>query len=338
MIDHKLVDLNEEFSALHVPTLLDQAQYVKEVILFLKKSYNRTSFPLVLHSMGGIVARQALIDLFLFETENEQSAEKWKLFTMATPHKQPPVLISRALSEFYQNLKKEWSELKSKPEIFSFAGGSRDTTVNSEFCKVSAEEGHSYYTVGMDYVWTSAEHNALLWCNQFVKRLATFVVELNDSKGFYKEANMFFQSKSSEFRLELDSNRTFLQNVDKSKTVFASKLISSFAFQATSPTLHDIQFKLCKINGLCDRLEVQPQIIPISFSPTDPIWKTMYWWQLQFKNDGFHDSDQLIIESDRKTDFHGKAIYEHDTCIHHLHWSFVGMCFRETCNQTLLIF
>ena len=91
--DFFTVDFNEELSAFHGNSLLEQAEYLNDAIqyiLTLYKSRSIDSIPapssvtLVCHSMGGVVARA------MFTLSNFKIASVNTIFTLATPHIEPP--------------------------------------------------------------------------------------------------------------------------------------------------------------------------------------------------------------------------------------------------------
>ena len=161
------MDLNEEYSALDKNTLLDQSLYVSQCISYLLNVYpDYTHFPIVAHSMGGIVVKHALLKYDL-------NPINWTLFTIATPHLEPPIPLNRGIYSVYQYIHTQWNYSSS---IVSIVGGILDLTVSSSQCRPD------FYSTGMNYVWTGADHRALLWCNQLQKQLAKVLLEFRNWK------------------------------------------------------------------------------------------------------------------------------------------------------------
>lgn len=95
-IDFFTIDFNEDFTAFHGQTLLDQAEYLNDAVAYILSLYHDprrsqrdaalpdpSSVILIGHSMGGIVARTMLI------MPNYQSNSVNTIVTMSTPHARP---------------------------------------------------------------------------------------------------------------------------------------------------------------------------------------------------------------------------------------------------------
>lgn len=79
--------------------------------------------------------------------------------------------------------------------IVSIAGGNADSLVNSDFTDISGiipiENGISVYTTGIEDVWASTDHKAILWCNQIVKVISKSIMfDLFGSNGDFAGREM----------------------------------------------------------------------------------------------------------------------------------------------------
>jgi hypothetical protein len=297
-------DLREEFSALHAPTLHDQAVYLSFVIQYLKARYRLTEFPIVAHSMGGIATKKALI-LDSQRLESTPNGTSWTLMTIATPHSDPPIPLSHALMSFYKKLQQDWdNKMSSSSVIVSFAGGSLDTTLNSELCRVPPSLGITLYTFEIDTVWTGADHRALLWCNQFVKKLTGFVMDsiLKNSSTTSSEKletiSRYFSSQKQESALTmggpvafpkslvvpLTSSYTQSKSVNENYNVLSIELKNgslneSHGYLQVYSTQAANQLKIfgCDAQQTCQELILDLKSVPRHMISPSVSWTTHSW-------------------------------------------------------------
>ncbi|KAL9537639.1 hypothetical protein MBANPS3_011598 [Mucor bainieri] len=180
-IDYFTVDLNEELSALSGQTLLDQAEYMNHVVARILSLYEHhpsrpTSVIIVGHSMGGLVART----MFMLPSYVPNSITN--MITLATPHMAAPLLLDATIYKTYQRLTQFWTDNTfDNLTLISIAGGSLDNIVHSDGVNtasfIPATHGFTTYTTSIPGVWTGADHMAILWCNQFIRILASTLLE-----------------------------------------------------------------------------------------------------------------------------------------------------------------
>lgn len=166
---------NEEYSAFHAQAIVEQARYANQAIrhILAKTKTSSQSIVVLAHSMGGIVARK------LIALKEYVPGSISAMYTLATPHVRAPVALNGALYNLYQELNsklhggsEKWKDLV----LVSIAGGNEDSLVTSDSTDTSIfldpAHGFSVYSTGIPRVWTSADHKAILWCNQLVKVIA----------------------------------------------------------------------------------------------------------------------------------------------------------------------
>ena len=200
-LDFFTLDFNEDLSAFHGQTILDQAEYVNEAVAYILSLYtdadntmrdsklpDPSSVILIGHSMGGIVARTALV------TSNYQSNSINTIITMSTPHARPPVSFDRDMVYLYERINDYWRTsygekwASNNPlwhtTLVSIAGGGRDTTVPSDYTSVSSlvpeSHGFAVFTSSIPDVWTSMDHLAITWADQMRKVIAKALLEVVD--------------------------------------------------------------------------------------------------------------------------------------------------------------
>ena len=200
-IDFFSVDFNEDFTAFHGQTLLDQAEYLNDAVAYIlslyhdpRRSQRNTALPdpnsviLVGHSMGGVVARTMLI------MPNYQSNSVNTIVTMSTPHARPPVAFDGDIVRVYQETNDYWRKAYSQKwandnplwhvTLISIAGGGLDTVVPSDYASleslVPATHGFTVFTSSVPHAWTGADHLQMVWCAQLVKPIVRSILHTID--------------------------------------------------------------------------------------------------------------------------------------------------------------
>lgn len=200
-LDFFTVDFNEDITAFHGQTLLDQAEYLNEAIRYILSLYldprisdrhsdlpDPTSVIVLGHSMGGIVARTMLI------MPNYQTNSINTIITMSAPHARPPVSFDGLIVKTYHDINNYWRHAYSQQwandnplwhvTLVSIAGGGLDTIVPSDYAGVESlvpdTHGFTVFTSTIPNVWTSMDHLAILWCDQFRKAITRAIFDVMD--------------------------------------------------------------------------------------------------------------------------------------------------------------
>ncbi|KAK4193669.1 PGAP1-like protein-domain-containing protein [Podospora australis] len=200
-LDFFTVDFNEDITAFHGQTLLDQAEYLNEAIRYILSLYldprvsdrdpdlpDPTSVIVLGHSMGGIVARTMLI------MPNYQTNSINTIITMSAPHARPPVSFDSQIVKAYKDMNDYWRHAYSQQwannnplwhvTLVSIAGGGLDTVVPSDYASVESlvpdTHGFTVFTTTIPNVWTSMDHQAILWCDQFRKVVTRTIFDVVD--------------------------------------------------------------------------------------------------------------------------------------------------------------
>ncbi|KAI5969041.1 BST1 [Candida margitis] len=204
-LDFFTLDFNEDFTAFHGRTILDQAEYANEAVKFILDLYSNRPHPpksviVVGHSMGGIVARimMTLPDYLPNSIEN--------IITLSSPHSTSPLTFDGDLSTVYSAVDKFWycgftncsssSSSSSKSNqlarvahdrlhnvaLISITGGALDSTLPADYTTlgylVPKTNGFTSFSTGMPQVWTPIDHLAIVWCQQLRTRIALALLEL----------------------------------------------------------------------------------------------------------------------------------------------------------------
>ncbi|KAL8889695.1 MAG: hypothetical protein Q9215_003049 [Flavoplaca cf. flavocitrina] len=200
-IDFFSVDFNEDFTAFHGQTLLDQAEYLNDAVSYIlslyhdpRRSQRDTALPdpssviLIGHSMGGVAARAMLT------MPNYQSNSVNTIITISAPHARSPVSVDSDLVRTYQRINDFWREAYSQKwasdnhlwhvTLISIAGGSLDTTVPSDYASlaslVPSTHGFTVFTSSIPGMWSGADHIQTTWCVQLVRPIARSIFEALD--------------------------------------------------------------------------------------------------------------------------------------------------------------
>lgn len=196
-LDIYTIDFEEDLSAFHGRTLLDQAEYVNDAIRFILALYNQPdpdhphpkSVLVVGHSMGGFVAR-ALPALANYVPDSINT-----LVTLAAPHARPPLAFDASLARVYDLVNTFWRQASSDPlvgrspvsgiALVSIAGGRLDTLVPGEYGTLadlaSPSHGFAAFAYGMANVWTAVDHQAIVWCHQARAALVHALLAVTDA-------------------------------------------------------------------------------------------------------------------------------------------------------------
>nr|8K9T_A Chain A, GPI inositol-deacylase,MCherry protein [synthetic construct] len=200
-LDFFTVDFNEDITAFHGQTLLDQAEYLNEAIRYILSLYldprvserdpdlpDPTSVIVLGHAMGGIVARTMLI------MPNYQHNSINTIITMSAPHARPPVSFDGQIVQTYKDINNYWRHAYSQKwandnplwhvTLVSIAGGGLDTVVPSDYASIESlvpdTHGFTVFTSTIPNVWTSMDHQAILWCDQFRKVIIRALFDIVD--------------------------------------------------------------------------------------------------------------------------------------------------------------
>jgi len=166
------VDFREELSAHGAGVLEAQAEFVAQCmadISALGEGPAPRHLILVGHSMGGIVAKAAL----LRAPRGPNAPRVPLLVTLATPNAAHPFLAEHALAAFYGELQAAWAGAPQKPAVLSVSGGWRDALVDEGLALERGAHAVSSSTEGVPGVMLSADHQAIVWCNELVRKLAS---------------------------------------------------------------------------------------------------------------------------------------------------------------------
>ncbi|KAG9257548.1 PGAP1-like protein-domain-containing protein [Emericellopsis atlantica] len=200
-LDFFTVDFNEDITAFHGQTLWDQAEYLNEAVRYILALYSDpqrvvrdahqpepSSVIILGHSMGGIVARTMLVQ------PNYQPDSINTIITMSAPHARAPVSFDGQIVQIYDQINGFWRNAFTQKSIgqnplkdvtlLSIAGGNLDTIVPSDYASVDSlvpeTHGFTVFTTGIPTVWTSMDHQAILWCDQFRKVVAHSLLDIVD--------------------------------------------------------------------------------------------------------------------------------------------------------------
>ncbi|XP_073124848.1 uncharacterized protein [Henckelia pumila] len=213
MLDWFAVDLEGEHSAMDGQILQEHSEYVVYAIHRILDQYKESqdarvkegaalsgSLPrsviLVGHSMGGFVARAAVVHPRLRKSAVET------VLTLSTPHQSPPVALQPSLGHYYSHVNHEWRKgfevqtsqsghdmadsLLSHVVVVSISGGYNDYQVRSklEFLDGIVPPSHGFMisSTSMKNVWLSMEHQVILWCNQLVVQVSHTLLSLVDTR------------------------------------------------------------------------------------------------------------------------------------------------------------
>ncbi|KAJ1834291.1 GPI inositol deacylase [Coemansia sp. RSA 2711] len=199
--DFFTLGLNEELTALHGYSILEQADFVNDAIRYILAQYPRTrarhrlskdtefaspaSVVVVGHSMGGVVARTA------FTLGNHMPGSAQALFTLSTPHSSPTASLEWHVEQVYTRVNQFWRHgfrngTLDDVSLVSIAGGNLDSMINSDYTYVGslapARNALSVLSSGINDVWLGQDHQSVLWCGQMARKFAAMMIEIMDAR------------------------------------------------------------------------------------------------------------------------------------------------------------
>lgn len=202
-LDFFSVDFNEDITAFHGQTLLDQAEYLNDAIAYILTLYHNParslrepglpdpkSVIILGHSMGGVVARTMLT------IPNYQEKSINTIVTLSAPHARAPVSFDADMVAAYDHVNSYWRRSYSQlppgknplddVTLVSVAGGGLDTMIPSEYASLTSlvpdTHGFTVFTSSIPHVWTGMDHLAIMWCDQFRKAIVKSIFDVVDAR------------------------------------------------------------------------------------------------------------------------------------------------------------
>ncbi|CCE66185.1 hypothetical protein TPHA_0P00270 [Tetrapisispora phaffii CBS 4417] len=239
-LDFFAADFNEDFTAFHGRTMMDQAEYLNDAIRYILSLYEQTadssspkpeSVIIVGHSMGGMVAR------IIPGLQNYVYGSINTIITLSTPHGAAPVTFDGDILKIYQTTNEYWiqqykdenSFFSKNMSLFSITGGILDDVLPADYVFVKdflpEENGFSTFTTTIQKVWTPIDHLAVVWCNQLRNVVAKLLLEIVDKNIPNKTKPLDYRvSKARELLLSgFEENRPLLNANSKSIDIPSNK-------------------------------------------------------------------------------------------------------------------
>lgn len=193
-LDFFAADFNEDFTAFHGRTLLDQAEYVNEAVRFILGLYSQQPNPpksvlILAHSMGGIVAR------VMPTLQSYSPGSISSIVTLSSPHSAAPLTFDADVLKIYLAIDRFWYQafnefgsgpykLISNVTLISITGGASDSVLPADYTALGyllrSSHGFTVYTTGIPGVWTPMDHLAIVWCRQLRRSILKALLEAVD--------------------------------------------------------------------------------------------------------------------------------------------------------------
>lgn len=195
-LDFFAADFNEDFTAFHGRTMLDQAEYLNDAIKYILSMYEKsysyegptpTSIIILGHSMGGVVAR------ILPTLQNHVPGSIQSIITLSSPHATSPVTFDGDILKIYERTNDFWrsqflnrdSFMSQNVSLISLTGGILDSTLPADYTAIEnivpLENGFTTFSTGIRDVWTPIDHLAIVWCDQLREVIGRFLLETVNS-------------------------------------------------------------------------------------------------------------------------------------------------------------
>ncbi|XP_034936622.1 GPI inositol-deacylase [Chelonus insularis] len=177
--DYFTVSLAKGLSALYGGVLDEQTQFVKYCIHHILNFYggNVDKVLLIGHSMGGIVAKAALL-----QDVSSNTSLANILINLASPHI-PSVAFDRTFANYYHRVNAQAEKLKQMgTTVISIGGGPRDSLVTSSQT-IDPHADLNVLSSAIPNVWRSQDHLSILWCKQLIIVLVRSLFDCVDTSG-----------------------------------------------------------------------------------------------------------------------------------------------------------
>ncbi|KAK5135682.1 hypothetical protein LTR08_004983 [Meristemomyces frigidus] len=280
-LDFFTVDFNEELSAFHGQTLLDQAEYLNEAVAYILALYhsphrslreaglpNPKAVIILGHSMGGVVGRTML------RMPNYQEHTVNTIVTLSAPHARAPISFDADMVATYDDINTFWRQSYSAllPDdnplsdvtLVSVAGGGLDTMIPSEYSSLTSlvpdTHGFTVFTSAIPCVWTGMDHLAIMWCDQFRKALVKAIFDVADARRSSQTLEQSARIKALRKRL-LTGMESVVEKaaLDDEPTIFLA-----LEHAATLTMTHDERLVL---RSLGDNDKTRIHLMPIPVQP-----------------------------------------------------------------------
>ncbi|KAK1629882.1 hypothetical protein QYE76_004197 [Lolium multiflorum] len=281
MLDWFAVDLEGEHSAMDGRILEEHTEHVVYAVHRILDQYKEShvarendgvrstgnlpsSVILVGHSMGGFVARAALVHPGLRKAAVET------ILTLSSPHQYPPVALQPSLGQFFSHVNEQWRDgymtgesRTSSPKlsnvvVVSVSGGMHDYQVRSRLASldgiVPSTHGFMVGSSSVKNVWLSMEHQSILWCNQLAVQVAHTLLSMIDPV----DRQPFFSSQKRVFvfakmlQSAVPQSLSWMNHVSGSQS---SNLLSSDTRDAGELQRNDSRFCPPSVQWTSDGLE-----------------------------------------------------------------------------------
>lgn len=163
-VDVYVTDFNEAPTALSTALLTLEAAFIRECLLLLIEQYHG-NVAIVGHSMGGVAASLALMDL---------NPHIQLFLALSSPIEQHPLSTSLACIPIYAQIHAYWKH--SPIHYFSLSGGIRDLLIPAPLASLSELPGQMVYTSQLDG-GLAADHIAVLWAPRVLSVLRNMIYE-----------------------------------------------------------------------------------------------------------------------------------------------------------------
>lgn len=283
-LDFFSVDFNEDITAFHGQTLLDQAEYLNDAIAYILALYHNphrsirdpslpdpTSVIVIGHSMGGIVGRTMLTrPNYLANSINT-------ILTLSAPHARAPVSFDSDIVNIYRTINDYWRQSYSEQwasknplwhvTLVSIAGGGLDTVVPSDYASLTSlvpdTHGFTVFTSSIPHVWTGMDHLAIMWCDQLRKVIVKALYDIAD-------VHRPSQTRSRAERIQIFRKR-FLTGmepvVDKALPGEEARMLLTLEDESTAILSHGQRLRL---DSLGQSGKVEAHVLPIPLQePSD---------------------------------------------------------------------
>ncbi len=185
------IDFNGEGGALHGSRLCAQSEFVTQTLERLSQECGHEyadQITVVAHSLGGIVARKAVLDINEKRRQAGDPLLVRNVITLASPHSFIPLAVDSSVHNFHKALIQQerfYAEKNTSTySLLSLSGGLRDELIPPLACEVVKEKAVSLLAsdamsseASISYVGSrlGMDHRAIVWCHGLLSVIRTYI-------------------------------------------------------------------------------------------------------------------------------------------------------------------
>ena len=216
VFDVYAVDFFSEGSLLHGSRLFAQSEFITIALERIMKECklsgeNLDRISIVAHSVGGLVARKAVLEVNQKRLKRGEPPLVKDIITLASPHSSIPYTFEPSVNLFYQTLLEaeialEAENGESSYTLLSISGGLRDELIPPSSCEISKNHSISILAseimhpkVSFRGLGMGMDHQAIVWCHGLLSAVREVIhtISLPNAESLNENISQFINKKKT---------------------------------------------------------------------------------------------------------------------------------------------